>query len=100
MVPQQLQLLSNIAANTTGNALFWQGGVALFSALGTFGGGTVTLQVLGPDGATWQALGASTTVTAAGNVTGVYVPAGPVRAVLTGAAGASGIYVTLTAELS
>jgi hypothetical protein len=56
--------------------------------------------MLGPDQQTWQALGASTTVTATGVVTGVYVPAGAVRAVVTGGSGETGIYATLSSELN
>jgi hypothetical protein len=96
--PQLLQLLSNASAALTGNALFWQGGTATFNLIGTMGGATVSLQVIGPDGQTWQALGASTTVTATGAVTGLQIPAGPVRCVVTGGP-PTGLYATLCASL-
>jgi len=58
------QLLSN--ASATGSWVQWDGGVGVFSAAGTFGGGTITLQFLGPDGTTAIAAGTDTTLTAAG----------------------------------
>jgi hypothetical protein len=97
VIPQNLSLLSNVNANATGNPLQWQGGLAAFEVQGTLGGGSVSLQVLGADGQTWTAFSTQTTVTAVGIVQPVYLPAGPVRAVLTGAAGASGVYAALTA---
>lgn len=100
MIPQELILLSNIAADVTGNALFWQGGQAAFEVQGTLGGATVSLQVLGPDGQTWTAFSTATTVTAVGIVSSISLPAGPVRAVVTGGAGLSGIYASLKAVLN
>jgi hypothetical protein len=98
--PVSLQLLSNVAADVTGNALFWPGGVGDFNVVGTLGGATVTLQVIGPDGQTWQAFGSTTTVTATGLVAGLYIPAGPVRCTVTGGSGMSGIYASLAAALN
>ena|ERR1035437_3494337 len=43
----------------------WAGGPGRFSAEATFGGGSVTLQVLSGNG-TWMAVGSDTTLTAAG----------------------------------
>jgi hypothetical protein len=43
-------LLENGSA--TGDWVYFPGGNAVFSVVATFGGGTVALEVLGPDGAT------------------------------------------------
>lgn len=77
-------LLSN--ASATGNAVQWDGGTGLFSVVATFGGGSVTLQYLGPDGSTW--LTAATALTANG-VAQVRLPPGRVRAAV---ATATGVY--------
>lgn len=60
----KVNLASN--ASATGSAKIWQGGRGTFSAVATFGGGTVKLQFLGPDGSTWIDAGSDTTLTAAG----------------------------------
>jgi hypothetical protein len=78
----------------------WNGGWAAFEVLGTLGGATVTLQTIGADGQTWGAYSAATTVTADGVVQPVYLPAGPVRAAVTGGSGETGIYATLKAILN
>lgn len=81
-------LLNNTAA--TGAAAMWPGGRGVFSLAGTVGGATITLQYLGPDGATWLAAAAATTLTAVG--LGVFeLPCGQIRAQV--AAGTpSGLY--------
>lgn len=77
--------------------MYFGGGIAAFDLVGTLGGATVTLQTMGADGATPVAVDASTTVTAAGLVKGVNVPAGVYRCLV--AAGApSGLYATLQAS--
>lgn len=53
-------------ASATGAATSWPGGPGTFTAVGTFGGGTVKLQYLLPDGSTWADAGTDTTLTAAG----------------------------------
>ena len=60
----RLDLLSN--ASATGSAVAWPGGSGSFMCAGTFGGATVTLQFLGPDGTTYLAMGTDTTLTANG----------------------------------
>jgi hypothetical protein len=55
---------SNIAATTSAFQL--RGGKYEISALGTFGGGSVKFQALGPDGATFISPSAGTDFTAAG----------------------------------
>lgn len=85
-----MDLLSN--ASATGSQVIWPGGEGVFEAAGTFSGATVTLQRLGPDGATWYAVGTDTTLTAAGG--GYFVlPPGPIRAAISGGP-PSGMYAT------
>lgn len=76
-----LALLTNAAA--TGSALLWPGGAGEFEAVGTFGGCTVTFQFLMPDGTTWQAVGSTTTVTAA-TLVPFSLPKGQIRAAISG----------------
>lgn len=68
-------LLSN--ASATGTPTTWAGGRGVFCAVGTFGGGSVTLQYLGPDGSTW--LTAATALTANGLIA-FELPPGQIRA--------------------
>lgn len=82
------QLLNN--ASATGSWVDWGGGPGVFSAVGTFGGATVTLQFQGPDGSTAVAMGSDTTLTAAGAGGFVYPP-GRIRAAVTGGT-PSGLY--------
>ena len=83
---ERVYLLTNAAA--TGAAQDWPGGYLEFICSGTFGGATVTLQTLGPDDATWVAVDASTTLTAAGEAT-VLVARGRIRALVAGGAPAA-----------
>lgn len=76
-------LLSNESA--TGSAAIWDGGVGVFSCVGTFGGATVTLQFLGPDGSTYLDVGTDTTLTANG-AAGFVLPPGKIRASVSGGA--------------
>lgn len=57
-------LLSNVAA--TGEWFNWPGGRGEFSAVATWGGGTVKLQYKGPDDTTAVDVGDDTTLTANG----------------------------------
>lgn len=84
------KLLSN--ASATGTAKQWPGGRGTFSVAGTFGGATVSLELLGPDGSTWIAAGTDTTKTAAG-AGNFDLPPGQIRASVTGGA-PSGLYAT------
>lgn len=56
----------NVGGTATGAAVDCPGGIMQFSVAGTFGGATVALYVLGPDGVTWLNAGVNTTLTAAG----------------------------------
>lgn len=84
----RLDLLSN--ASSTGSAFVWRGGRGHFAASGTFGGATVKLQFLGPDGSTWIDAGTYTTLTAAG-AGNFDLPEGQIRAAVSGGS-PSGIY--------
>ena len=78
---QNIVLLDNAAA--TGPAKTWDGGRGQLKALGSFGGATVTLQILGPDGATWLAVGSDAALTGAG-VANFDCPPGQLRAAVSG----------------
>jgi hypothetical protein len=62
--PAGFVLLSNASATST--PVLWPGGKGTFLASATFGGGTVKLQVMGPDGTNYIDVGTDTTLTAAG----------------------------------
>lgn len=68
-------LLSN--ASATGDSVVWGGGRGVFCATATWGGGSVTLQYLGPDGSTYVT--AATALTANGLVS-FELPPGRIRA--------------------
>ena len=71
--------------SVSGTQVNWAGGIGVFAAVGTFGGATVKLQFIGPDGVTLVDAGAATTLTA--NGAGVfYLPPGPVQGTIVGGA--------------
>lgn len=89
--PSSLTLLNN--SNSSGTQQMWPGGIGVFACVGTWNGATVSLQFLGPDGATMVIAGAATTLTA--NGAGVfYLPRGLVQAVITGAGGGTSLTAT------
>lgn len=61
-----VELLSNGSATSAGKG--WPGGKGCFAVKATFGGGSVALQFLGPDGTTWITP-ASGSLTADGAIT-------------------------------
>ena len=70
--------------SVTGSAGRWAGGSGVFTVTGTFGGATVKLQQLGPDGATWlDVSGGHVDLTAPGQG-GFVLPEGQVRAAVSG----------------
>jgi len=74
-------LITNGAASS--GKVAWQGGMGVFSVVGTFNGATVKLQFVGPDGTTLVDAGVGTTLTA--NGAGVfYLPPCPIQATITG----------------
>jgi hypothetical protein len=81
------QLLSAAGSSAIGSTTTWCGGVGMFNAVGTFGGGTVKLQYIGADGTTWIDAGSSTAVVAASGAL-FELPPGQIRAVIVGSSGA------------
>ena len=85
-----LPLIVNGSTSSAQSA--WAGGAGFFGCVGTFSGATVTLQYLGPDGATLLTVGASTTLTTNGGAT-FSLPRVKVQATVSGGA-PSGLYCT------
>lgn len=82
-------------AAPAGNGVFWQGGIAAFSAVASaWSTATATLTVLGPDGATQLTVGSSTTVTANAFVTPLYLPPGTYTVTVSGGT-PTALYVAL-----
>jgi hypothetical protein len=76
-------LLVNAGAGA-GASFDWNGGRLAFSAVATFGGGSVALEYLGPDGTTWLAApkdtdGTAVSLAAAGIIISE-LPPGKIRA--------------------
>lgn len=86
-------LLEN--ASATGGAVYFPGGLATFTVIGSFGAGNVTLEMLGPDGSTWIAAVvpaiSSNGVTRSQNL--INYPPGQYRAVVSG--GATAVWARL-----
>lgn len=80
------------ASSITSDPIGRPKGVYCFAANGTFGGATVTLEMLGPDGVNYITV-TGTALTAAGAVN-VELPAGRYRAAVSGGVGAS-LHATL-----
>jgi len=69
-----LPVLSNVGITTGAPVVVGEGGLYLYIACGTFGGATVKLQILGPDGVTYVDVpGSSMTV---GGGLNVQLPSG------------------------
>jgi len=88
------QLITNGSA--TGDSVWWRGGKGRFSVAGTLtGGGSISLEYLGPDATTWITATDNTaspiTLTAGGGVN-FELPAGPIRAAISGTL--NGVYAT------
>lgn len=81
-------LLSNAAATSPARA--WPGGRGYFAVVANFGGGSVTLETLLPNGSTWAPArtiaGASATLTANGGLV-FELPPGQIRAAVVTATG-------------
>jgi hypothetical protein len=88
---QAIALLTNGDANGTGVVV--QPGSYSFAVDGTFNAGTVKLQIRSPDGSNWIDIGGDATLSAEG-VCLVELPAGEVRAAITGSP--SALYATLS----
>lgn len=63
----QLIGLGTTGGTATGAAIECPGGICTMVVVATWSGGTVKLQMLGPDGTTWVDAGTNTTFTANGN---------------------------------
>ena len=90
MAVRPVTLLSN--ASATGDAAKWPGGRGTFMVDGTFGGGTVTLSVLGPDGSSFVSVGEDAALTAEG-VVNFDLPPCSIKAVVSGGT-PSALYAT------
>lgn len=88
----------NVGGTTSGSLVDCPGGICVFSVAGTFGGATVKLQVLGPDGSTLIDAGSATTLTAAGMGV-VYLPPCQVQATIVGGS-PSGIFASIARVVS
>lgn len=97
--PTLMTLLANASATGPESAP-QRPGRYCFAVAGTFGGATVGLQMLGPDGATWIDIedDAGAIAIASAKARLVALPAGRYRATITGGAGAS-LFATLARVL-
>lgn len=90
---ETLTLINNNVAAQPQTAF---GGDYIWSVVGTFGGASVQLQALGPDGATYQNIGAAKTAPDATGGTGVGLGTNAVvKAVVTGGT-PTGLFATLS----
>lgn len=90
------EALTLIANNVVANPQSAFGGDYIWSVVGTFGGASVQLQALGPDGATYQNIGAAKTAPDTTGGTGVGLGTNAtVKAVVTGGT-PTGLFATLS----
>lgn len=87
---QQAVSFSNISATTAAFTL--RGGAYTLDVQATFGGGSVTLQRLGPDGTNYITADAAASVTAAGTTGAMALPPGQYRLLVTTA---TAVYATV-----
>lgn len=88
MASTSLPLLDNVTGGgISGSSHIWPGGEGIFSAAGTFGGGTVRLQFLGPNESTWIDAGSSAFISVAGGCVFSLAP-GLIRATIAGSSSA------------
>lgn len=85
---RRIQLLTNLTTNAAGSAFDWIGGEGFFLGAGTFGSGTLKLEYSPNGGTTWYSLGSTYQITAVGGIF-VKLPAGKIRASVTGGSAAS-----------
>lgn len=74
------------SAGVSGGPVEWFGGAGLLAVVGTFGGGTVQLQMLGPDNVTWLNIGSGITQAGTASFT---LPDCLIQATVSGATNAS-----------
>lgn len=85
-------LLDN--ASATGDSVVWPGGSGAFTAEGTFDGATVKLQMKTRNGS-WLSVGTETELTSEG-AGGFTLPAGEIRAEVSGGSSPTGLYAYAT----
>ena len=90
MTPSESVQFKNISATPAAFAL--KGGLYELAAVATWGGGSVDLQSLGPDGSTWMDTDPAMTLTADGRVQ-AHLPAGQYKLTV---ATATGVDATIT----
>ena len=76
-------LLTNISATGNGTGTDWPGGAGAFMGEGTIGGSALKLQMQTPQG-TWIDIDTALNFTTLPSSYGFLIPAGQIRAVLTG----------------
>ena len=86
-LPNNAHILMLNAAAVSSPKYVWSGGQGLFVCVGTWGGATVTLQNVGPDGVTLVTVGAYTTFTANGEGSFFMYDGALIQATVTGATG-------------
>lgn len=79
----RVDLLTNISVAGNGAGFVWSGGAGAFVAEGTIGGSALKLQMQTPQG-TWIDIDPALTFSTLSNSYGFLIPAGQIRAVLTG----------------
>jgi len=67
MAPPGSIVNENLTADGPTSEIIWRGGPGTFAGTGTFGGGTLTMEVSYDAGTTWVAAGVETTLTADGH---------------------------------
>lgn len=78
-----MKLLDAVTANANSDAIVWKGGTGLLVATGTWGSGTIAVQISPDGGTTWIGL---TSITMTANGTKEFTaPAAKLRLALTGA---------------
>jgi hypothetical protein len=82
------QVFDGVSSNGNSSALDWPGGIGQMIVSGTFGSGTVKLQVSPDDGTTWVDVGGDAEVTAAA-VVNFSLNSCDIRLNLSGSSGAS-----------
>ena len=78
------------ASSVSSGQVMWPGGIGVFAVVGTWNGATVTLQFVGPDGATLVTAGTATTFTANG-ASVFYLPRCLIQATITAAGGSTSL---------
>ena len=94
-IAEKIDLLSNATASTASWKVAQIGGRYVFSGVGTFDGESITLALLGPDGATTISLSDSELTTAGAVVVDLPQGANVKALVSTGGGSPTGLYATL-----